>query len=148
VRIAVTVVLLAGCASAPSAVTPSANGAALDAWTRDEAAAPASTTVRREVARRRYGTVRIERPPAAPLVRRGPRLDLRLERAPLSNALRLLADAADLGIVIGEGVDREVSCDLRRVRPVEAMQALAEAHDIELRVIGRTTIVARRRQGT
>jgi len=139
--------LLAACASAPPAAVTRADRAALDAWTQPEAAAIGSTAVSRAAPRRRYDTVRIERPRAGLPVRRGPRMDLRLERARLSNALRLLAEAANLGLVLGEGLDTEVSCDLRRVRPVEAMQALAEAHQIELRVIGRT-IIALRRDGT
>lgn len=73
----------------------------------------------------------------------GPRVDVQLEGAPLASALRLLAEAADLGIVIGEGFEEPVSVSLRAVRPLEAMEALAAAHGVELSRVGRT-VVARR----
>ncbi|MCA9605739.1 MAG: hypothetical protein KC619_09100 [Myxococcales bacterium] len=136
--------LLTGCAAAtPPATSPRAD---LDAWTaREQDGAPASMTVQRT----RFETVRLSAPPPAelPYARRGPRIDVHFVRARLSNALRFLADAADLGIVLGEGLDAEVTADLRRVRPVEAMHALAEAHHVELRIIGRT-VIAQRRNGT
>lgn len=142
-RALIALVLLTGCAAAPARV---ATRAELGAWTASERAAPEATTVRRE----RFETVRVASAPPAetlPFSRRGPRIDVRLERARLSNALRFLAEQANLGIVIGDGLDQEISADLRRVRPVEAMQALAEAHHVELRIIGRT-VIAQRRNGS
>jgi len=59
----------------------------------------------------------------------------------------LFAEAANLGIVIGEGLDAQITVDLRGVRPVEAMQAIAHAYQVDLSVIGRT-VVARRRNGS
>lgn len=146
----VLAVLLVGCgATAPARTTTTSSdmSCAVDDWTAGESRRPESVTLRREAPVRRIRhTVRIRRP-LERLESRGPRIDVQLERARLSNALRLLADAADLGIVIGEGLDTRITVDLRRVRPVEAMRALAQAHDIDLRVIGRT-VVARRRNGS
>lgn len=143
------VLFLAGCGASPPAITaaPRADlSCAIDEWTEgDRAAAPTVTLARTETTRLQHAA-RIESP-LARLERRGPRIDVSLERARLSNALRLLADAADLGIVIGEGLDSEITVDLRRVRPVEAMRALAQAYDVDLEVIGRT-IVARRVSGS
>ncbi len=73
----------------------------------------------------------------------GRRVDVDLRGASLASALAFLADAADVGLVIGEGVEGTVDVALRRVRPLEAMRALAEAHGVELVVVGRT-VVARR----
>lgn len=73
----------------------------------------------------------------------GPRISARFHRAPLESALRFLAEASDLGIVIGEGIDGHVSADLRDVRSVAAMQAVAEAHGVELSFVGRTVIARR-----
>ena len=149
-------IVLVGCGAAgpPPARAPSADLSSFAQWTCGEATdATASQTVARHRDARevepisRYRTVRIENRPTDRFARRGRRIDVRLERARLSNAFRLLAEAANLGIVLGEGLDREISVDLRRVRPVEAMQVLAEAHDIDLRVIGQT-VVAQRRNGT
>jgi len=126
-------------------MTPT-SAAALDAWACDphDGEATPSTVVGRS----RFETVRVTPPPPrARLARRGPRVDVRLEQAPLSNAFRLLADAADLSIVIGAGLERPITVDLRRVRPLDAMRVIAEAHDIDLRVVGQT-LVARRRGGT
>ncbi|MGE0786318.1 MAG: hypothetical protein AB7S26_11565 [Sandaracinaceae bacterium] len=75
---------------------------------------------------------------------RGRRIDVRFHRAPLASALRLLAEQGEVDIVIGEGLDREISLDLRRVRPLDAMWALAEAHDVELSRVGRTVIARSR----
>ncbi|MCB9592232.1 MAG: hypothetical protein H6719_05830 [Sandaracinaceae bacterium] len=142
--------LAAGCASsAPHGSTP-LDAQSLASWADDAAEVPEATVVRRE----RFETVRVAAAPVAadrvarlPYAGRGPRVDVRLERAPLSNALRLLADAANLSIVIGEGVEAEVSVDLRQVRPLEAMHALADAHHVDIAIVGRT-VVAQRRDGT
>ncbi len=138
---------LAGCAAAPPPSVARVDSASLVAWACDDAAdaTPASIAVLRT----RFETVRVAAAPARPTwpVARGPRIDVRFERARLGSALRLLADAADVGIVLGEGLEREISADLRRVRPLEAMHALAEAHHVELRIVGRT-VIARRRNGT
>jgi hypothetical protein len=139
-------VFVAGCGTA-GAERPAPSGdlsGALSEWERAEEAGPASVTVRREAPAPPRETVRIRRPEPR-WARVGRPVDVRLERAPLSSALRLLAEAADLGIVIGEGLEAPVTVDLRRVRPVEAMRALAVAHDVELSVVGRTVVARRRR---
>ncbi len=71
-------------------------------------------------------------------------IDVRFQGAPLAQALLLLAEAANLNLVVGEGVEGVVSADFRRVAPLTAMQALAEAHGIELSFQGRTVIARRR----
>lgn len=135
--------LVGGCgAAAADAPARPDLSSAIRAW--DEAAAEetASRVVQRS-------------PPASRSAARGDRstrawqprgrpVDVRFHRAPLSSALRLLAEAADLSIVIDEGLDREITADLRRVDPVEAMRALAQAHQIELSVVGRTVIARSR----
>lgn len=127
-----------GCGGAPAQLRGAADlDGALHGWL------PAEATGARSVGLRRDGPirqpVRIARARAAP-VPRGRVIDVRFEQAPLASALSLLADAANLGLVVGEGVDGSVSADLRRVRPWIAMQALAEAHEVELSRVGRTVI--------
>lgn len=68
---------------------------------------------------------------------------MQLEDAPLASALRLLAEAAGVGVVVGEGIEEPVSVSLRGVRPLEAMEALAAAHGVELARVGRTVIARR-----
>jgi len=146
-RPSIVALALAGCATAgggPSAAVPPTR-AALQAWTARDAVRPRAPGVVRgdaSGARAVAAPRRVEVPRA-----HGPRVDVHLERARLSNALRMLCEAAGLGVVIGEGLDRPITVDLRRVRPVEAMRALSEAYDIDLRLIGRT-VIARRRSGS
>lgn len=144
-RLAALLALVSGCAAAPPPPTRASGGDltdALTAWTRGQSEPARSRTLRREPPRSLEHTVRIRRP-VGHLERRGPRVDVHLERARLSNALRLLANAADLSIVIGEGLDSEITVDLRRIRPVAAMRAIARAHRVELSVVD-GVVVARR----
>ncbi|HJL17486.1 MAG TPA: hypothetical protein RMH99_17585 [Sandaracinaceae bacterium LLY-WYZ-13_1] len=135
---------LAACGAPAPGVASDLRGA-LDTWEAPGRGRVASVTVARgrapEPPRR---TVRVRRPAAARFAGEGPAVDVRFERAPLAEALWLLADAADVGLVVGEGVDAPVTADLRRVRPLAAMRALAEAHGVELARRGRIVIARRR----
>ena len=142
-----------GCASAsPAPRAPRADlSGALEGWTsageESPDASPTGPRFREASARPappgRARTVRVEGEGESAWPVGGRRIDVRFEQAPLSSALRVLAEAAELGIVIGEGLDDRISLDLRRVRPVEAMHALARAHGVELELVG-GTVVARR----
>ncbi len=134
-----------GCGGASASAPTRLDDGAIARWSEGRSEPRARALVRAgrtaEPARP-AATVRLERPPPSPAAR-GPRIDVRLERARLVSALRLLAEAAGLSIVIGEGLDQEITVDLRRVRPLEAMRALAAAYGVELAFVGRT-VVARR----
>jgi type II secretory pathway component HofQ len=104
-------------------------------------AAEGDETSVRTIARRSFAPVRIT--PVRPRLPRGPLVDARFQGAPLESALRLLAEAANVGLVIGEGVEGTVSLDLRGVSPLEAMEALAEAHGLTISRVGRTLIARR-----
>lgn len=80
---------------------------------------------------------------AAPrgVVRRGSLVDVEFAGAPLREAMRLLAEAAGMDLVIGVGLDGVVDVTLRDVRPLDAMGAIAEAHGARVEVSGRTVIV-------
>jgi hypothetical protein len=107
---------------------------AITAWTSEDTRPP--TVVLRPITE----PVRVApREPRSP-VPLGPRISAHFDAAPLASALRFLAEASDLGIVIGEGIEGSVSADLRDVRSVTAMQTLAEAHGVELSFVGRTVI--------
>ncbi len=126
-----------GCAHAPS--VPHVDASALQQWE----AAP-------RVQRPR--NVRISRDEQVPDVRRAPlrrassfrgaRIDISFHRAPLSEALRMLADHAGVNLVMGDDVSGEVSMHLSRVRPLDAMEALAQAHGARVQWIGRVALIS------
>ncbi len=136
-------VVLAGCGAAPRSAQPAAFDleGALSGWAREE---DAEWRVTRIDPRPLRAPVRIGETPrvVAPIVGLRARrpIDVSFERAPLPDALRMLADAAGVGLVIGEGVTGDVSLTLRGVQPLEAMRALAEAHGVSLTFVGRSVI--------
>lgn len=127
-----------GCASAPppEVASPGDLDGALAAWVARDDTGGTSRALRRDDPRAPVRIARREAPPLPP----GRPIDVRFDRAPLASALSLLAEQASLGLVVGEGVEGSVSASLTRVRPLAAMQALAEAHDVELTFVGRTVI--------
>ena len=127
-----------GCASvAPPPASPT-DLAALDAWDRAPSATPPVVIAGRVGPRARAASV------PAPRVRER-RVDVALEAAPLESALRLLAEAGGLSLVAGEALGEPVTIELHRVRPLEAMRALAWAHGVELEQSG-AIVVARKRR--
>ena len=128
----------AGCAAAP-APTGRASRATLDDWVARHERPPAegihvSTQRHREHQARAH----------APLERGGARIDVSFRQAPLSEALRLLASQARLQLVIADDLSGEVSLRLRRVRPYDALLALAEAHGADVLRDGDLVIVRAR----
>ena len=96
-------------------------------------APPASRSV---APARRFDTVRVA--PAAPAdpLARGPRglghrVDLDLSRAPVAEAFRLLAEAANVNVVLGEGIAGEVTLRLRQVTVRDAIRAVAATQDLQ-----------------
>jgi hypothetical protein len=138
-RAATLSLLLSACAARGMSSNGSTDEGALARWVHDSDRAPSSHLVRRDV-RAITAPVHIAHR-STPHAPRGPVVDARFERAPLASALRLLAESAGLGLVVGDGVEGEVSIDLRGVRPLIAMQVLADAHGVDLEVVGRTVIV-------
>lgn len=90
---------------------------------------------------RSFDTVRLgaDRPRAAARSRR--RVDVAFDHADLPNALRFLADAAGVNLVVADGVSGTVSARLARVDPLDALFALAQAHGADVRMEGRIAIV-------
>lgn len=133
-----------GCAAtAPRAEEPADLDGAIETWIgAEDASPPSSTLASRRDPRARSAPARDARAARAPIPRGRP-IDVRLSGAPLASALALLAEAAGLGLVVGEGVEGTVSVDLRNVRPLDAMRAIAEAHGVELTFVGRTVIARR-----
>ncbi len=128
------------CAGPAASRAPTDIDRAIARWEASDPESASSVALRRETFPRASSAALREPPIAMP---RGRVIDVRFEEASLAHALTMLADAANIGLVIGEGVEGTVSIDLRRVRPLDAMRALAEAHGVELALVGRT-IVARR----
>ncbi len=142
-----TLALLAGCAEpavAPTArpTSPADLDGAVARWSTEQARTSTATRYERRTARERRREIRREarrrrRPRLPP---RGRPMDVHFRHAPLANALTFLAEAAHLGLVIGEGVEGTVSVHLHHVRPVDAMRALAEANGVVLDFVGRTVV--------
>lgn len=77
----------------------------------------------------RFAIKRIVTPEPPPLhVGTRRRIDVKLRRADLQEALRFLAHAGGFNLVIGEGVAGEVTAELTRVTPYDALQVIARAH--------------------
>lgn len=77
----------------------------------------------------RFEVTRIVAPePPPPHAGSRRRIDVKLRRADLQEALRFLAHAGGFNLVIGEGVSGEVTAELRRVTPYDALQVIARAH--------------------
>ncbi|MDQ3034566.1 MAG: DUF4974 domain-containing protein, partial [Myxococcota bacterium] len=78
------------------------------------------------------------------VVRRGSLVDVGFEGAELRDVMRLLSEVAGVDVIVEEDVRGTVTVDLRDVRPLDAMQAIAEAHGASLEISGRTAIVRAR----
>jgi type II secretory pathway component HofQ len=61
--------------------------------------------------------------------------------APLQEALRMLAEVADVDLVVSEPLSQPVTLELRQVDPLEAMEALAAAHRLRLARRGDLVVV-------
>jgi len=81
-----------------------------------------------------------EAPPAGP-TSLSRRIDVDLARAPIAEALRLLADAAEFDVVVGDDVIDEVTMRLRQVRVRDALDAIAATHGLEMEWRGRVLLV-------
>lgn len=106
---------------------------------RQHRTSTSSVHVAAEHHRARVAQSRVQRAP-----RQGRRINVAFRRAPLSEALRLLAEEARLNLVIADDVSGEVSLHLRAVRPYDAMLALAQAHGAELARQGNVIFVRSR----
>ncbi len=64
------------------------------------------------------------------------RIDVDLASADVHDALRILADAAGLALVVSDDVSGTVDLTLRDVDPIEAMRIVAETHGALVEVRG------------
>lgn len=97
---------------------------------------------------RRFETVRITPPHEPDPLARGPRslghqVDLELARAPIGEAFRFLADAANVNLVMADGIDGQVTLRLRRVTVRDALRALAATQNLETELRGNILWVRR-----
>ena len=69
------------------------------------------------------------------------RVDVRLRDADLANALRMLADAARVPIVIDGDLAGTVTLELRRVDPLQAIALIAAAHGARADRVGPSVVV-------
>lgn len=137
-------ILLGACASTvpphgSGTRSTSASDAVLDEWVeRHERRAIASQHVRaRPETQPRSASTR-------QVVREGRRIHVAFRRAPLTEALRLLAQEARVQLVIADALSGEVNLRMRNVRPWDAMLALAEAHGADVLRDGDLVIVRAR----
>ncbi|MFK7987496.1 MAG: hypothetical protein AB8I08_15860 [Sandaracinaceae bacterium] len=139
-RLMLLSLLLLGCvpprASRPAVVTESA----LETW-RGSARGTSVARVHTPVP-----IVRATPPRARDLrLASGRRVDVDLHRAPLADALWLLAEAGGRSLVSEPDLGAHVSVRLRHVDPLRAMHALAEAHGVEVTAVS-GVLIARLRQ--
>jgi len=116
----------------PIAGLPPAQGS-VQADPEDVGASPGAREL--APAPRRFETVRLAPAPEPDPLARGPRslghrVDLELSRAPIGEAFRFLAEAANVNVVLGDGVEGEVTLRLRRVTVRDALRAVAATHDL------------------
>jgi type II secretory pathway component GspD/PulD (secretin) len=132
---------LAGCGGSPP---PDRSSAAIADWTEGEheETRPASRTIAGESGGPVSRSTTIGGPgPTQAVVARGAMVDARFHGAEVREAIRLLAEAARLDVIVDEDVRGTVDLDLREVRPLDAITAIAEAHGATVAVSGRLVIV-------
>jgi type II secretory pathway component HofQ len=139
---------IAGCGGAEPTRSSSAS---IADWTsgEDEDTRPRSRTI--DGRDERATPSADERPPSRTLggssardrgvVRRGALVDVGFDGAELREVMRLLAEVAGVDVIVEDGVSGTVTIDLRDVRPLDAMGAIAEAHGATLELSGRMAIV-------
>jgi hypothetical protein len=146
-RLAALVMLLAGCAG-PRAAMPDPeplDDDAIAAWSPggEPTGSPVVRLASRERAEDldRFAVRRIGE--ARQPIRHGRRrrIDVAFDGADLPNALRLLADAAGLQLVVADGVGGTISARWTRIDPVDAMVMLAETHGASVELRGRFAVV-------
>jgi hypothetical protein len=142
VRAVVAIVVLSGCGGTLAAAESGPlDPTSIAEWNRATERASSIRLADRELAE----TVRIARAEPEARPRRTARVDVRFHRAGLANALRFLSDRAGFSLVIDGAMDGEVTLDLRRVDPYDALCAIAEAHGAEVTTRDAMVIVRRAR---
>lgn len=139
---------IAGCGGSEPART---SGASIADWTSAEGedTRPRSRTI--DARDDRASPIADDRPRSHVLggarergvVRRGSLVDVGFDGAELREVMRLLSQVAGVDVIVEEGVSGTVTVDLRDVRPLDAMRAIAEAHGATLELSGRMAIVRR-----
>lgn len=81
------------------------------------------------------------RAPAAALPASAEALSLNFHEVDLREALRQLAELADLDLILGEGVQGRLSLQLRGLSHAEALALIADSHGLSLRREGRVLLV-------
>jgi hypothetical protein len=123
--------------------------AAIAGWTEgeDQDTTPPSRTIdgREEAPLQRSRTIGEGGAVRQEVVRRGEVVDVAFSNADLPNAMRLLAEAAGVNVVVEDGLAGTVDLSMRNVRPLDAMTAIAQAHGATIEQSGRTWIVRRTR---
>jgi hypothetical protein len=130
----------------PEAPEP-ADGPALDDTLRSVASsavsAPAARRLHAVDRRWQPKTIGAAEPQLSPLGRRQ-RVTVRFADAELGEALRLLAEAGGFALIVDGQLPGRVNADLRRVRPYEALVALAQARGARVERRGVIVIVTPR----
>ncbi|MCS6900050.1 MAG: hypothetical protein RMJ98_10435 [Myxococcales bacterium] len=145
-------VLEAGCLGTASPMHPASPPTAIPSLEEVDAAMEhlrrSEVLVAPPTSKERWGprteTVRIREPTPTPARRSGRRVDVELYRASLAEALQLLADEARINLVLGDGIQGEVSLSLRRVDPAEALEVLVASRGLILSRQGSILVVQKR----
>lgn len=138
----VGVVLVGASACGGSDGPPPVDQAALDDWTAREQFTPPTKGTKQS---RTLGAGREPNAQPAPAgVDVGADGSFAFRRAPLTDALRFLAERAGLQLVANE-LSGEVTQELRDVSPREALEIIAWQHHVELEFQGRTVLARQAR---
>jgi hypothetical protein len=140
--------IASGCATATPPPREEPIGPELDSAIAEQAALDARAGVRAHALARsapdryRVRSLAPPRAPALPSGRRG-RMNARFQNADLGEALRLLADAGGYQLVTDGELAGNVTLEMRRVDPYDALTVLAEAHGARVERRGRMVLVTK-----
>lgn len=75
------------------------------------------------------------------------KVDLRFDRAPVHEVLRVLAEAEGINLIVDQGVDGEVSMSATGLSPREALELVAGLRGLYLEQVGNTLVVSTEPRG-
>ncbi|MFO0660150.1 MAG: hypothetical protein U0165_10010 [Polyangiaceae bacterium] len=128
------VLMLLSCAGSPEPVTPSAASqpsliSSPEAPPRGDDHDETQVTRSRSIVTAKTAVISISAPPSdPPRPQRTKRVDVSFQRAELTHALQVLADAGHFNLIVESGLKGEVNASLKQVDPYDALLVIARAN--------------------